>query len=300
MKNVIDRIFESLDGLTRLGAPRESDAERQAAAARGEAIRLLKRRDKKRRGWRTHWQTFLVVNAGLFLLQVLEHIANARSVAVVAVSWGVGLVLHGLSTRRWLEENRERFDAAERLLGHAPPAAAPAIGTAWSERVERCKQAVAAADAVLGDLELKGANVSEARMQLQAGLVGLEDLARGGERIQHAIESVAPGGAAALEAELAALRQKAAAAGDERLRQAHARNADLLEARKQKLARLEAEVERLRVTLDGYVMLADNVRLDAARLGAGSLGKLAVDLKGPMAELQEQIDLVRAVESELD
>jgi hypothetical protein len=123
---------------------------------------------------------------------------------------------------------------------------------------------------------------------------------RGARSIREAIRAVAPEGVESLARELSALEARIAAARDERLKGVYEANRRLLEARRDKLEALTAEEERMRATVQGFLLAAQNVRLDAARLGAGHVPGQVAALGDSLDRLDQEVEVVRQVEAELE
>ena len=109
-----------------------------------------------------------------------------------------------------------------------------------------------------------------------------------------------PAGLASLEADLEALEKRITEARDERLKGVYEANLRLLEARRDKLQALTAEEERMMATVQGFLLAAQNVRLDAARLGAGHVPGQVAALGDSLERLDQEVEVVHQVEQELE
>lgn len=286
---------------------------------RSPASRLLKLAEKKRRGWRQHLRAYAVVVPGLMLFNALTLFSEVPFFpwsVMVAVFWGMGLALHGLNYRGWLDDNRQRIAQArlecETADGTPPPTVASPAVTAepegalapdiaqdpiWADLLERSRAAVRATRAAMADSEVYEATAEEVEASLEAGLADLERLALGAARLQKALLAVVPGGEAAIDGQLTELQGRIEATDDEGLRRMYAANLALLQARKAKVAALTAERARMRARAEGFLLAVENLRLDATRLGTDP--STSPDLAGPLADLSSEVEILRQVEAEL-
>ncbi len=327
----VDGAIEPSPGDTSL-APAEEPQDTQLATAR----RLLRKFRAQRAGWLGHLRSFIGVNLGLAGINVLTAIADASFYPwflYVTASWGIGLLIHGLNYRGWVRDKERSIEQAEAIVGASryeddlmllPPAAkdqdeTPALGASaeeeapalpagegepetdeWSGLIASCREAVDEANRALDEAELEEEVSAATRDQLAQGLRTVEVVQRGARAIGEAIRAVAPKGSDSLNGELSALRARIDAASDERLKGVYEANLSLLEARRKKLDALMAEEERMRATVDGFLLAAQNVRLDAARLGAGHVPGRLSDLGDSLERLDQEVEVVRQVEAELD
>lgn len=276
--------------------------------------KLLIRRERKRRRLRSHTQSFISVLLGLAMINVITGIASGQFfpwVLIVAAAWGMGLSMHLFGYRGWLEDNRRALLAAEAELGveelgveeKAPPRVAasasksgPVLGDpSWAALLDRCRAAVASAEQSLTD----AGGDRETSARLKAGLVDVEKLATGAEKVRRALAEIAPD-ASALDMEIARLDGRINAAADERLREVYLANRTLLQARKAKVSALRSERERMGASAEGFLLAVENVRLDAARIGAGHVPALSAALGDTLDRLSAEVDILRQVEEELE
>lgn len=294
--------------------------ERRAPTPRElKAARSLHRGFRARRWmWRSHLNSYLGVNAGLAIINLFA--GGGVWFVYPLVGWGMGLAVHALNHRSWKRENAAQLVRAEEILGLTPVAPAPLSSSAstaapvpaspenrleddpaqaeWESLLGRCRGAVGAAERSLE--QLRGGGGLEARAQLKAGLERVEELAKGARRIRNVLSDMAPEGADALEVELRMLDGRIAEATDERLKKVYAQNRQLLSDRRDKIRRLEAEEQRMQATGQGFLLAADNIRLDAARLAAGHSPRIGPALTAPLERLDEEVELMRQVEAELE
>ncbi len=279
--------------------------------------KLIEKRDRKRRNFYNHRRAYAVVIGGLAILNLLFAIWTGFTfpfVAIPALFWGMGFALHGLSYRAWMNENEREIIAAERKLGKlpagrtqkqlAPPKDVPVIeGVAilddeWRAILAKAKVAIAHAVEALGEVEHRSAGSEELQRQLSDGMSNIERLAAGAERITEALDEIAPDGGAQLEEELESIDTRISDSGDDQLREVYLANRSLLVARKKKLEALQGERTRMKANAEGFLIAAENVRLDVAGLGSIE-GSRAGALVEPVRRLTEEVEILRKVEAEL-
>jgi hypothetical protein len=288
---------------------------------RSEETKLLDKRDRKRRNFRTHRRAYTVVILGIMLMNVLPLLMAGGAPLWAfffwlfpALAWGMGFAMHGLSYRSWMNEHARELALAERKLGRLPAGAAhkalpppkdvPVIeGVAivddeWRSILMKAKQAIARALEALDEAQHQQAGGEELKRQLSDGMSNIERLAAGAERITEALEEIAPDGGGHLEQEIEALDAKINDAGDDQLREVYHANRSLLVARKAKLEALDGERARMKANAEGFLIAAENVRLDIAGMGAGEKPRTTA-LVEPVRRLTEEVEILRKVEAEL-
>lgn len=297
------------------------------AGERARARKLLGQLRRRRAGWLGHLRSFVAVNAGLAAINLLSSI-GAGSIypwfLYVTASWGVGFVIHGMTYRGWLSDHRRELTRADEVLTATPVDALPAPSQAaaqddeqdglasaptlpggevddggWIARVVACREALRATRDALESASLS----PEVRAELAADLSTADQtIARVNDAaltVRRAIAEVAPDGVEALDAELDALEAKIAGTDDERLAALIGANRHMLAARREKLSALLAGEQRLRTTIDGVRIAAENIRLDAARLGADQLPETLTTLGDSLRQLDDEVEIARQVEDEL-
>lgn len=300
--------------VTDLGPPDEP----VALAPASPPTTVLGEHERQRAGWLGHLRSFVGVNAGLAAINLLTGL-TADSLypwfLYVTASWGMGLVIHGLTYRGWVKDHEEELRRARVRVeqvdeddgeGRALPGgvdgarALPAGDGGWGALVAECDGAVEAAKEALAAAEIDEAErvVLEGTLERSRGTV--EAIRRSALAVRAALADVAPNGTAALDGELTAVEARIAASADDRLRGVYEVNRRLLEARRDKVRTLEAEQERMEATVKGFLIAAQNVRLDAARLGAGGVPNLLGSLEESLSRLDDEVELARQVEIELD
>jgi hypothetical protein len=288
---------------------------------RSEEAKLLQKRDRKRKNFRTHRRAYTVVVAGLMLLNILPLLIIGGAPAWAfffwffpALLWGMGFAMHGLSYRAWLTENSRDIVLAERKLGLLPsgksmkqlppPKDVPVIeGVAildeeWQSILAKAKQAIARALDALQESQHQHAGADELRRQLSDGMANIERLAAGAERITDALSDIAPDGGQQLEEEIDSIDAKINDAADDQLREVYLANRSLLVARKAKLEALHGERARMKANAEGFLLAAENVRLDIAGMTTGEKPKTNA-LVEPVRRLTEEVEILRKVEAEL-
>lgn len=256
--------------------------------------RLLRKRERKRRSFRGHTQTFVVVNAFLFALWAIGFVTGGGGYPwfiFPLLGWGMGYTFHALGYRSWLDDNRAALRAAERQL--LPEGQREAELERWDQLAERCRATVQEAKQALeAHPELR-----VAQEEMTDSLQQVSRLAEGGRDIDQAIASIVPDGVEGLDQRLAAAESAWADTEDPGLKSAHEQNWTLLRNRREKIASMHAERDRIVATLEGFVLAAENLRLDALRQAKGDLDPAA--LQAPVKRLQQEVEILEKVRSEL-
>ncbi|MEM1026032.1 MAG: 2TM domain-containing protein [Myxococcota bacterium] len=256
--------------------------------------RLLRKRERKRKGFRGHTQSFLVVNAFLIALWAVGFVSGGGGYpwfVFPLLGWGMGWTFHALGYRSWLTDNRQALQAAERML--LPEGQQEAELERWDQLVERCRSTVEQTKEALSshpELEVAQAELGESLDQVTR-------LAEGGRDIEQAISAIVPDGVDGLDTRLAAAESAWSNTEDPGLKSAHEQNWTLLRKRREKIAALQSERDRIVATLEGFVLAAENLRLDALRQAKGDLDPAA--LQAPVRRLQQEVEVLEKVRSEL-
>jgi hypothetical protein len=281
--------------------------------------KLVAKRDRKRRNFRMHRRAYSVVMAGLAIMNVLLVLlaGGGPGLALLwlfpALGWGMAFALHGLSYRAWVKDNERELAIAERKLARLPgsaqkqlpaPKDVPVIeGVAilddeWRSILIKAKQVVARAQDSLHESQHQQAGGEELERQLTEGMTNIERLAAGAERITEALEEIAPDGGHHLAEEIESIDSKINDAVDDQLREVYLANRSLLVARKAKLEALTGERARMKANAEGFLIAAENVRLDIAGLNSGQPPKTNA-LVEPVRRLTQEVEILRKVEAEL-
>ena len=235
-----------------------------------------------------------------------------------ALGWGMGFAMHGLTYRSWLQENERDIALAERKLGR--------VGAGGSLQADRTAEG-RAGDRRRGDHRRRVARdhrQGEARDRARRGRARRsaaprrrqrraaaparrrddEHRAAGGrrERITDALDEIAPDGGAHLETEIDAIDSKINSASDDQLKEVYLANRTMLVARQKKLEALNGERARMKANAEGFLIAAENVRLDIAGLTSGvspAQARKAMALVEPVRRLTEEVEILRKVEAEL-
>jgi serine/threonine protein kinase len=278
-----------------------------------ERDKLERKSEGKRRRWRRHRRVFAAVSGGLFGLNVVTSILDGHfepwSLIIMAV-WGPFLWLHWVGYRTWREENEpllgdDEEEPSALLAAEAPPrragggsATSQLPASTWPALLERCRRAVEGAERALREVDTEAGGGTSSREKLRAGLQDVERLSKGAMRLEVALAEVSPD-LEALRRELADLDAQLAGDPEARLRAIYESNRALLVARRQRLEQLEGELVRMRATVQGFALAAENIRLDAARIGGPRLSEYALDLQEPLRRLDDEIDVLDSVEDAL-
>lgn len=287
----------------------------------GPEARLVNAWRKRREDWRGHWHAYLAVNAGLFALNGVMAVGLGVTVPwflFPAVGWGMGLAVHTLDYRAWVNDRREEIEAAAKKVGvvfeppgplltlPSPLSLPERVGAAlprpelppptpedprWTDLLTRCRTAADRAEAAFQALPGQG---KDARQQLKVGLEGVARLAEGAVRIQAALGEL---GAAGSDEEIAALDESLVRTTDPRLREVQIANRSLLLARREKIRALGDDHERMYANAQGFSLALENIALDAARLGQTDAEPLA--LSEPISRLADEVRILGEVEAEL-
>lgn len=274
--------------------------------------KLLMRRDKKRRRLQKHRRAYVLVNLFLILVNVLTWNPNEPMPWVLFVlgGWGIGLGMHWLGFRDWMAENKLALDRAEAVLqnrmvevggGGSTPALGPADpdDLEWGRLLTRATELLALAEK---SLEHLGESGHSARMMLRTGAEDVAKLGEGQRRLRQTLRDMdAHGTQANTDKEINELRSKLQSTTEERLRGLYQSNLALMEARQSKIAALREDLDRIRASVQGFILAAENIRLDAVRIESGSEAPQAVRRLGePLERMAREVSILREVEAELE
>ncbi len=288
--NLLDVVHEALGGKQTEQSPQE---------------RLIAERDERQRQWRGHVHSYLSVNAGLFVMNLVMAVLSGQFVpwfVFPLLGWGISVGIHTLNHRGWLYEHRVPIAAAEATLGIAAPSTVPLLTSGplappdddpWPALLAACEDAVARARSLIGEVHPAAI---DAVADLKEGLNTIERLADGAERIQSVLDGLAPGGRDGLDGQIANLDRRINATDDEALRDAHLANRALLLARRAKIDALRADQARMLAKAQGFLLAVENLHLDAARLGGPDEPDA---LSEPIHRLTEEVQILRQVDHEL-
>lgn len=255
--------------------------------------KLLKRRDRRKRKLREHTRSYVIVNtflASLWLVLGLTTGAWFPWFLFPLLGWGMGYTFHAVGTASWLAENRRAIAQAESRLGIAAPAEE---GGRWKALRARCEAAVRKAHQALAQSVADDDKIHDG---LQQGLEQTLALLDGAERLDRTLATLSPNGTQGLQAELARVEGAWSEARDEGLKDLHAQNRALLQSRREKIEAMLVERERIVATVEGFIIAADNLQLDALRLGRG---EPLLALQEPVKRLQDELEILEKVRSEL-
>lgn len=256
--------------------------------------RLLRKRERKRRSFRGHTQSFVVVNAFLIALWAIGFVTGGGGYpwfVFPLLGWGMGYTFHALGYRSWLSDNRAALQAAERQL--LPEGRREAELERWDQLAERCRSTVEETKKALE----AHPELAAAKEEVTESLQQVTRLAEGGRDIEKAIAAIVPDGVDGLDQRLTAAEAAWAGTEDESLKSAHEQNWTLLRNRREKIAALQSERDRIVATLEGFILAAENLRLDALRQAKGDLDPAA--LQAPVRRLQQEVEVLEKVRAEL-
>lgn len=266
----------------------EDDTSREA--------KMLRRWERKRRALRGHARSFFVVNGFLFLLWL----TLAASVGVwfpwfvfPLLGWGMGMTMHALGYRSWERDHLPELQRARERLGLLPP---PAGESSWDRLEARCQAAVAEARAAL---EATPGTVDAGPLlaQLAEGEARLTELLRNARAVDQTLGGVTPGGVPSVDRAIATVDAEHARATEPRTRSALEQKRALLISRRAKVEALRAEQTRIEATAEGFLLAAENARLDALRFTRDAAERTELD--AALSRLHEELDVLEKVHREL-
>lgn len=273
--------------------------------------RLLIAARKRRKAMRNHAAAYVSVNAFLALVNVLTFQFGPQVLWFLfpAGAWGVGLAMHYFTYRGWLSDNRQALLQAESLVSGreallpetSRPTSVPAeqlpADPEWDSLLARVAPSLDAAERELGSLGPAGKDALE---RLRAGKADVERLLVGERRLRAALHTLAPGGAVTVDRKIAELDRRLLGTHDERLRSALQSNRALLDGISARVTAIANDRERMRAAIEGFVLTAQSLHLDAARLGAGRASLDAMGtLSEPIQRLAQEVEILREVEAEM-
>ncbi|NUN15020.1 MAG: 2TM domain-containing protein [Myxococcales bacterium] len=274
--------------------------------------KLLMRRDKKRRRLQKHRRAYIFVNLFLILVNVLTWDTQDPIPWVLFVlgGWGIGLGMHWLGFRDWVTENQKALERAETVLrvgvaGPGDTGKSLSVGSAdpedlkWERLLVRATELLAVAEK---SLEHLGESGQSARMMLRAGVEDVAKLGDGQRRLRQTLRDMGADDCRTnSEKEINELRTRLQSTSEERLRGLYQSNLALMEARQSKIAALHEDLDRIRASIEGFILAAENIRLDAVRIESGSEAPQAVRRLGePLERMAREVYILREVEAELE
>jgi hypothetical protein len=258
--------------------------------------KLLRRWERKRRALRGHARSFFVVNGFIFLLWL----TLAASVGVwfpwfvfPLLGWGMGMTMHALGYRSWVNEHAGELRRARERLGLLPP---PAGESSWDQLEARCKAAVGEARAAL-EATPPSVDAGPLLAQLDEGEQRMTELLRGARAVDQTLGGVTPGGVPSVERAIAAVDEEHAAATEPRTRSALEQKRALLLSRRAKVEALREEQSRIEATAEGFLLAAENARLDALRFTRDASERAELD--AALKRLHDELDVLEQVHREL-
>jgi hypothetical protein len=225
--------------------------------------------------------------------------ATMWSLYLVAL-WAVGLAIHAVRFTGWAEEHRVGIEI-ESSFRRVGPGGRP-LGllaeprdAEWKRLWSRLEDVHLAVDRAVDRL---GAGGVEARGELQACMDHVQAIFDGASRLQHAMDI--PG----MKVDANTITEagwRVERAETDRLRSLYQANLDLLKAQKSKVEALKQDLKRMRVCVEGFLIAAENMHLDASRLQAsGELPMGSLMLGDARRDLEDEVLVLRQVEEELE
>jgi methyl-accepting chemotaxis protein len=134
------------------------------------------------------------------------------------------------------------------------------------------------------------------RGDLQASMGQVKLLVQGQARLETAMRSLASG---ELDDRITELKWSIERTEDERLRRIVKGNLDLLEKQRKTVQSLRHDTKRIKATVEGFALAAQNIHLNATRLGATGEQPDQI-LADSLTALEEEVRVMRLVEAELE
>ena len=217
--------------------------------------------------------------------------------AALLAGWTVGLVGHGLSVFFWEKANGEDLarvrseegeQAEPRLIELDIRPASQRWLQLWESAVE---------EFVLADEALKrlGSDGAMERSDLHASMGQVKELVQGQARLETALRSWMSG---ELDDRITEARWERDRSEDTKLREMLDSNLKMLEKQKTTVESLRKDMGRLKASVERFIITAQNVHLNATRLGTpGEQGDTG--LSSSLTLLEEEVRVMRQVEEEL-
>lgn len=258
--------------------------------------KLLRRWERKRRTLKGHARSYFVTNGFLFLLWL----TLALSVGVwfpwfvfPLLGWGMGMTMHALGYRSWVSDHAGELRRARERLGLLPP---PEGESTWDQLEARCRSAVAEARAAL-EATPPTVDAGPLLAQLAEGEQRMAELLRGARAVDQTLGGVTPGGVPSVDRAIADVDSEHAAAIEPRTRSALEQKRALLVSRRAKVEALRDEQARIEATAEGFLLAAENARLDALRFTRDSTERSELD--AALQRLHDELDVLEKVHREL-
>ncbi len=221
------------------------------------------------------------------------------SLLLVAL-WGVGLVVHAVRFTGWSQDHRVGLEVETSFRrigqdGRPTGLLSEPRNEEWKRLWARAEQVHLAADRAVDRL---GAEGVEARGELQACMDDVQAIFDGAARLQDAMDIL---GMKVDENAITEAGWRVERAETDRLRSLYQANLALLIAQKAKVSALMQDLKRMRACVEGFLISAENMQLDASRLqtsGGVPTGQLV--LGDARRALEEEVLVLRQVEAELE
>lgn len=258
--------------------------------------RLLRKWERKRRSVRSHARSFVVVNGFLFLLWLMLGVSTGAWFpwfAFPLIGWGMGFTMQALGYRAWVSEHAGELQRARERLGLTPPAPGE---SSWDRLETRCRKAIAEARAAL-ETRSEPVDAAVLRARLDDAERQLVHLLEGARAIDQTLGEVSPGGVSSVDRAIAEVDRRRTETAAPETKSVLEQKRALLQSRRAKVAALSEERARVETTVEGFLLAAENVRLDVLRLGRAPADRSEVE--GAVQRLQEELDLLQKVHREL-
>ena len=264
--------------------------------------RLLIEYNQRKERIHQHYNSYISVIGGLAAINLLTAATSGSWqmwFLYPAIGWGIGLTIHTLNHRSWLNENKKNIINAEQELGleesfvtyQKQPTHSSIRIDAWQALLTRCQQATQNIKSALSEHNLE---VRHIRL-LDEGLDRVQQLAAGAKKIDLALKDHSVD---TINEQLASLQDLIIDCQDESLRDAYNAKYALLESRKEQLYSLKATSDRLKIYAENFILAVENMKLKAADLGQENFSQNDILIR-PVERLSEELDSLRKVEIEL-
>ena len=251
---------------------------------------------------RGHFRAWGIGSGCLLGVGVLSWILGSGGswVFLPIVGWGLVLALHAVTYAGWTQEHKGALAAAAESVARLPTGGillSLPESSEWRRMWNQSLEAFAAADGALVRIGTRGI---EPRGDLQRGIEHVQFLLEGQARQSAALSSIYPDTPRVDDSQITEVEWKLDRAADDKLREVVQTNLQLLRDQREKVDSLRKDMDRVRETVDGFVIASQNLRLDAVRLAASdeSLGSVK-ELRTTLSRLSDEVGIMREVEAEM-
>ena len=261
---------------------------------------LLVQATRRRNYLRKHGLAFAVGISVFLGLGMMISLFGGETDLLVGVGtlWALALAGHGAHTLSWERANAELLARVRAQEGErADPAlveldvrpADPKWVRLWDEACSRFLLADQA-------LQRLGPSGLVPRGDLHASMGQVKLLVQGQARLETAMRSLVSG---ELDDKITEAKWSIDRTEDPRLKKIVRGNLELLEKQRATVQSLRHDMKRIRATVEGFTLAAQNIHLNATRLDASGEGPDQILSQSLMA-LEHEVKVLRQVEAELE